>query len=209
MKVIKVKLTLTEDMLGTLPSEDIWSKYIRSKSNIPEGVDTSDEAEAIALMAEDPNLDTKGKTVFMRDPKTGKPCIMNYLIKGFFKNAAKTLKDCDGLKTTKLSSFKKKVDNFVFVEPRFIPIETPDGSDIELGECQRPLRASTMQGERVSIACSESVPKGCTLTIDITCLDKKTLDMVPEWLDYGRFNGLGQWHNSGKGTFTWELIETK
>ena len=33
--------------------------------------------------------------------------------------------------------------------------------------------------------------------------------MVPEWLDYGRFNGLGQWHNSGKGTFTWELIETK
>lgn len=108
MKTIRVKLTLTEDMLGTLPSEDIWSKYIRSKSNIPEGVDTSDEAEAMALMAEDPNLDTKGKTVFMRDPKTGKPCIMNYLIKGFFKKCSKNIKRLRRLKDNQIIIIQKE-----------------------------------------------------------------------------------------------------
>lgn len=27
-----------------------------------------------------------------------------------------------------------------------------------------------------------------------------------EWLDYGKLRGLGQWRNSGKGRFTYELL---
>lgn len=27
-----------------------------------------------------------------------------------------------------------------------------------------------------------------------------------EWLDYGRFKGMLQWRNSGKGKFEWEEI---
>jgi hypothetical protein len=32
-------------------------------------------------------------------------------------------------------------------------------------------------------------------------------NLVFEWLDYGKFNGLGCWHNSGKGRFSYEVIE--
>ena len=30
--------------------------------------------------------------------------------------------------------------------------------------------------------------------------------LVLEWLDYGKLRGLGQWRNSGKGRFTYELL---
>ena len=33
--------------------------------------------------------------------------------------------------------------------------------------------------------------------------------LVREWLDFGCFNGLGQWRNSGKGRFTWEELDKK
>lgn len=29
---------------------------------------------------------------------------------------------------------------------------------------------------------------------------------VEEWLDYGQFNGLGQWRSSGKGSFVWDEV---
>nr|DAT50795.1 MAG TPA: hypothetical protein [Caudoviricetes sp.] len=38
-------------------------------------------------------------------------------------------------------------------------------------ECQRPLRAQTAQGERVSLANSEEIPAGSTCEFEITCMD--------------------------------------
>ena len=75
-----------------------------------------------------------------------------------------------------------------------------------MDECQRPLRASTPQGERVSIAISESIAAGAQVEFTIQCFVEDDIDLVREWLDYGRFNGIGQWRNSGKGRFTWEEI---
>ena len=37
----------------------------------------------------------------------------------------------------------------------------------------------------------------------------KLVPYIANWLNYGKCNGLGQWRNSGKGRFTWELIEQK
>lgn len=31
--------------------------------------------------------------------------------------------------------------------------------------------------------------------------------LIEEWLDYGMFNGLGQWRSSGKGAFKWSYVE--
>ena len=62
------------------------------------------------------------------------------------------------------------------------------------------------QGERVSIAKSESVPAGSTAEFEIECLDPKLEDMVRECLDYGTKRGLGQWRNSGKGRYEWEEL---
>ena len=104
--------------------------------------------------------------------------------------------------SSKLKAYKKKIDNLVFVGPRMIDINMSG----EMTICERPLRASTAQGERVALTSSESIPAGSTLDVEITCLSDDMMNYVIEWLDYGKFNGLGQWHNSGKGRFTWTDI---
>jgi hypothetical protein len=38
-------------------------------------------------------------------------------------------------------------------------------------------------------------------------LDESKETVVREWLDYGKLRGLGQWRNSGKGRFSWEVLQ--
>ena len=76
-----------------------------------------------------------------------------------------------------------------------------------MGICQRPLRAQTMQGERVALASSETVPAGSSMTFEIKMLTDGHEKAVKEALDYGRFRGFGQWRNSGKGIFHYEILE--
>lgn len=59
---------------------------------------------------------------------------------------------------------------------------------------------------RVSLANSEQIPAGSTCEFEITCMDDAHEKAVLEWLDYGKLRGLGQWRNSGKGRFTYELL---
>ena len=63
-----------------------------------------------------------------------------------------------------------------------------------------------MQGERVALANSETVPAGTWFECDVLAFDDSLWDAIEEWLNYGKFNGLGQWRSSGKGTFIWEEI---
>jgi hypothetical protein len=78
-----------------------------------------------------------------------------------------------------------------------------------MNECQRPLRASTAQGERIALAHSETVPTGSWFDVEIKCLVDGYTKIVKEWLDYGELRGLGQWRNSGKGKFTYEILEER
>ena len=206
MKTIKVKLTTTEGMLGTSPfNEEIYRDFIGSKS--PDAATVEEEVAALGADA----VTEKGMTGFPRD-EDGKPFIYDYQIKGFFKDACSMLnrvggKDENGKKkklneSSKLTAFKKIIDGMLFVSPRQIPIDFT--GEVQL--CQRPLRAQTMQGERVALAISEEVPAGASLTFDITVLDESHLPAIREWLDYGALRGLGQWRNSGKGRFTWEEL---
>ena len=64
-----------------------------------------------------------------------------------------------------------------------------------------------MQGERVSLANSEEIPEGRTAEFSVLCLEKEHEAVVQEWLDYGILRGIGQWRNSGKGRFTYEIID--
>ena len=193
MKTYEIELELTEEMLGTLPNDqDIYRSYIASKA--PDASTIEDEIEAVGV----DDVVEKGITVFARD-KDGNPCIYDYLIKGFFKNACKAMRESTDSKSKDLKAYKTKIDNLVFVEPRMIPIQING----ELGICSRPLRASTAQGDRVAISSSESVSAGSKLSFKVTILDDSFEKFLMEWLDYGKFNGLGQWHNSGKGRFTY------
>lgn len=57
------------------------------------------------------------------------------------------------------------------------------------------------------IAKSETVPAGSTIEFEVECLDPKLEDMVRECLNYGRMRGIGQWRNSGKGTYLWDELD--
>ena len=194
-----------EPMLGTLPADpQIYATYIASKAP-----DAKTIEQEVADFGTD-EVYEKGITVFARDRKPdadpedkGEPFIYDYLIKGFFKNACGALRDCDDTVSKGLTSYKKKIDGEIFVFPRKIKLDT-HGEEMSI--CERPLRANTPQGERVAIASSESIPEGTTIDFEVMILNKKLLKAVIEWLDYGKYNGLGQWHNSGKGRFTYELL---
>lgn len=94
-------------------------------------------------------------------------------------------------------------DGLIFVSPRMIPICFSG----EMSECQRPLRAQTAQGERVSLANSEQIPAGSTCEFEVLCMDDSHEKAVLEWLNYGAMRGIGQWRNSGKGRFTYEILD--
>lgn len=196
-KDFKVRITLEEPILGTLPGDpEIYRNYIASKA--PDASTIEDEVAAIGV---DTVYDNK-VTVFPRD-KEGNVCLYDYLIRGFFKNAASALAKVKGTEASKVKAFKKKIDLAVFVYPRLIKIGVPE--DITI--CERPLRASTAQGERVAISASEQIPAGTQFDITIKLLIEDDYNLICELLDYGQFNGLGQWHNSGMGRFSWEFIE--
>lgn len=199
MKDMKVRLTFIEEVLGSAPTDkEIYATYIGSK-----GPNAMTLEEEIAALGEEEIIENS-MTVFPKD-KDGKPFMWDYQVKGFFKNAAKAYGYIGG--KVKLTAYKSKIDNLVFIRERKIPYVLPEGS--EIGNCQRPLRASTAQGERIALANSENIPAGTTVEFTIEVLVDELMEHVIRWLNYGRLNGLGQWHNSGKGRFTWEDITDK
>lgn len=203
METMRVRLTFIDDLLGTASSDpELHETYIASKAP-----DALSREEEIAALGVDEAV-AKGRTVFPRD-KDGDPVIWNYQIRGFFKSACQALRTIKGTKSSALKAYKKQIDLRIFVFPdakdrssRGIKINVNG----EIGDCQRPLRAQTMQGERVAIADSEMIPAGSSVEFDILMQDPNDREMIKEWLDYGSLNGLGQWRNSGKGAFVWEEI---
>lgn len=195
-KELKVKLTFTEEVLGLSPaSKEVYRDYIASKA--PDAPTVADEIEAVGV---DETADGK-MTVFPR--QDGKIGFWDYQIKGMFKDACGGLARVKTTESAKIKAYKKIIDKLIFIEERFIPLEF----DGETGVCERPLRASTAQGERVALAASETVPAGTTLEFTVLLLDEKLEPAVREWLDYGKLAGMGQWRSSGKGRYSWEEIK--
>ncbi len=196
MKKMRVRVTLTEEMLGTASNNpNIHSEFIASKAP-----DAQSRAEEIASIGAEAEME-KAMTVFPRNEK-GEPIVWDYQLKGFMKDACGMLRKIKDKESSKLKAYKKEIDGLIFIEERQIPIVLAG----DIGDCQRPLRAQTMQGERVTLANSETIPEGSILEFTVVCFDDKDMKLVCEWLDYGVWRGLGQWRNSGKGKFTWEKL---
>ena len=203
MKIIKVKITTTTETLGTNPADkDIFAEFIAS--NAPDAKSRKEEIEELGAQ----EYEDKSVTVHSKD-KDGNPFLWDYQLKGFFKSAAAAGSYQGGDK--KLTAYKKKIDLNVHIfaidddTDRKLMMHIPEGK--EMGWCVRPLRAQTMQGERVALAKSETVPEGTWFECQIHILDDSLEKYVRQWLDYGKYNGLLQWRNSGKGRFTWEEIK--
>ena len=196
----RVRITFTEPILGTLPSDpEVHSHYVASKA--PDAKSIREEIEALGV----DEVEERSITVFSH-MEDGTPCLWDYQLKGFMKDACGMLRRVPGTKSAKLTAYKKVIDGLIFTGPRKIPLWMPIDLDLSDTDCQRPLRASTPQGERIALAHSEEAPIGTYIEVTIKCLDDRLWPTVKEWLDYGALRGIGQWRNSGRGRFAWEEI---
>lgn len=197
MKTMHIKINFLEPILGTWPADpQVAEKYIASKA--PDAATITEEIAATSVE----EVTEKAMTIFPRN-EAGQPVLYDYQIKGFFKDACGMLARVKSTKSSKIKSYKKIIDGLIFTSPRMIPLDLRG----EIGNCQRPLRAQTAQGERVSLANSEELPAGTKAEFYVDLLDEAHEDLVLEWLEYGKLRGLGQWRNSGKGRFEFEVLE--
>ena len=201
---MKIRITLNEEVLGSSPNkEDIFREYVASKA--PDAAKIEDEVAALGV----DTVEEKGITVFPKD-KEGNPCIYDYQLRGFFKESFSALAKAGkagypgGKHCAAMKAFKKAVDQHLFVFPRMIPYQLNGG---DMGTCVRPLRTDGPTGSRVALAKSETVPAGSTIEFDVMMLVPDLKDCVIEALEYGQFHGLGQWRNSSKGIFSYEILD--
>ena len=196
------KLTGLTRILGAQAANPkVRTEFIASKAaSLKKGQEETDKLPE--------GFEEKGLTVFLRDE--GALCLSDYVIKGFLKEALGALKSQIGI-----AAHATKVDNYTLITPAYLrftkggePVTQPDFIK------ERPLRAMTMQGPRVSVSASECIEPGWELTFTITLLDNPaspksralTFEVIEEALDYGAFKGLGQWRNGQNGRFTWERV---
>lgn len=206
MNIFELSVVFIEPCLGTAPmNKELYTDYIATKRgtngdshNAP--LSQNELAEELETLPDD-----KGKTGFHR-LEDGTPMLYDYILKGFFKDACSMLRyDADSL-SKKLKAYKKLIDGTVFVTPRRIPLVMAG----EMSVLERPLRAQTMQGERVALAYSEMAPEGTSFVCQLRTLgDAIDEAQLREWLDYGALRGIGQWRNGGFGKITYQLSRCK
>lgn len=206
---MKVEMIFTEPLLGTLSgNKEIAEEFILAKH--PDGM-SKEELEALANL---PEAIEKSSTIFARDNDKN-PMLWDYQVKGFFKEACGAMIDMETMKVEELKKVKltqylhkRTIDRLVFVKPRQIVLQLPKKIDKnKLKFLERPLRGQTMRGERISLARSEMVPAKTKIEIEIICMNKKLIDFIERWLDYGALKGLGQWRNASYGRFDWRKLK--
>lgn len=197
MKEIKIRIELTEEMLGMSPADvEIYDNFIAS--NAPDAPSREEEIETMGVQA----VQEKGKTIFPK-MEDGRPFLWDYQIKGFFKDTVGMLRRVPGTACSKVKAYKKEIDGLLFITDRKVPIELSG----EIGSCQRPLRSDGPNGSIVALANSETVPVGSVFTFPLLMMRDDIWPWVEECLNYGKLRGMGQWRNSGKGRFTWTEVE--
>ena len=198
-KKLKVKVEFFEELLGTASADpDIHYNFIAK--NAPDAPSRKEEIEALGV----DEVADRGTTVFPR-LENGQPFLWDYQWKGYLKDAAGGLRTIKGTESSKVKAYKKLIDKLIYPQPRKVALNLPAGKAIDF--CERPLRASTAQGERVALASSEACPAGTTAEFEILVLDEGLVPFVKELLEFGELRGHGQWRNSGKGRFTCEIEE--
>lgn len=175
---------------------NVRSEFIAKKAATQEKGD-----EETAKLPEE--LEKENLSVFLRDD--GALCLSDYVIKGFLKEAMSAMKlECGVLAAT------SKIDNFILVTPAYLRF-TRGGEEIKKPDfvLERPLRAMTMQGPRVTVSASEAINPGWELEFELTLLENAgtakskalTFDVIDKALEYGWMKGLGQWRNGQNGRF--------
>lgn len=162
-------------------------------------------------------LDLKGTTVFFWDKETNKPVLGDHMISGFLKAAAeaigRTLPTKKGEMLHSISYTQSIINQHFRCDDPFLPInkDVVRKEDGQSWFFQRPLRAMTAQGPRVTLAKSEVVEKGAVIEFTFFVLQDSPLTekILRTLFSYGQMVGLGQWRNGGHGLFKYELDRLK
>ncbi len=232
---VKVTIKLTNSLLGTIPkSRAVFSNFIANKfqeameHDLKKAQKTGEKvlfadgkeytAEELEKRIEEEkasvqDIAERGWTGFLTDADG--PFILPHMIRGFLDSAASAMKEYGQIKQL-ASKVKKgvfvvtskirlpKVDKTMEIDPGEFPqiIQTEYGP-----ACERALRAATAQGPRVTVTKSDVVLAGAKLEFELHILrnTQMTPAIVRELLNYGRYQGLGQWRSGGWGSF--EVIE--
>lgn len=200
---LRIRCTLLTELLGTLPgNSNIYSEFIQTRC--PANV----EDVPVNL---DPNEEIEKKTTYFRRTKTGELCLADYMIKGHLKAMGeairKRIRKESGAPTAATKSgweaWVGNADLNIHVFPRLIGlgVHEPDGI------VERPLRAQTMQGPRVSLARSEMINADRSFEFEIHVRGGIKREQILEALNEGKYTGYGQWRNAGYGRFIFEVLE--
>lgn len=155
----------------------------------------------------------KGVTLFFWNKDKKLPMIGSHMIYGFLKAASEAIgrtmdrKNATALQST--SYTQSLINQHVKIEGKFITFDR-DIQRSKSGDAyfyQRPLRAMTAQGPRVSLAKSEVVPSGAKLefTLKVMSGSAITEDVLDTLFNYGEWVGLGQWRSAGNGQFSFTM----
>lgn len=195
----RVRFTFTAPVLGSSPSnKELHSEYIASKAP-----DAPSMEEEVAMIGAD-EVEAKQMTVFPRfkdEYGIERICVLDYQIKGMFKDYIGGLRRVKGTISSKVTAYKKVVDKNIFIKERKIPFFNIDNIDSN----QRALRGNAGGQEIVALANSEQLEEGCS--IEFTIVYSKDLeDLIVECLNYGIYAGFLQWRNGGYGKYIWEEL---
>lgn len=188
---------LTEPILGTIPKDrNVFENFIQDQAKTEmEKQRASEDADRVPE-----EVEQRGWTGFYTD-EFERPILMDYQFKGFMKHAANVLKE-----SLKIKNLRSHVGTSVMVNPRYIVLaEKPD--DV----LERPLRAMTQQGPRVTLVRSDMINPGREYGLEIKYLEasKITEKALREILTYGEDEGLLQWRGGGYGRFKVISFEEK
>ena len=228
MTKLKVKITLDEPALGmTNANSDSYSKYMEYKrtkltaKQIAAGVEIGQEDELNAIKTAESNVSSidveearlayQEKRLLVFPRYEGRPIWFNFHMSGALKGLFKILlKNGEGIwQASKakadvglsLYTANGKVDDFVFIKTRRIPIIIPEGAEIDF--YGRRIEAMTPQGPRVTWGVSERVPAGSSWEF-LMVVNDKLVPYVKEALAFTMCSGFG----GNRGTHLWGLTRT-
>lgn len=187
-KRYRVTLELTEPLLGTVPkNREVYAAFVQSKA--PEGVDTSDEPATVQ------EIEERGWTGFHQNGEG--LFLFDYQVKGMMKELSRIAYPKDN--AAALKAVTSKIQQFVYVKPRRILLGATAPSRV----IERPLRAQTMQGPRVTVIRSDAIEAGHQIEFTIEILPGPiTAAHIEHVLAHGEYVGLGQWRTGSYGRFT-------
>lgn len=204
---INIHIEFTEPLLATASgNKDIQEEFIASRA--PDVEKTAEELEALPAVPIDQQVE-KASTVFHRDEKG--LFLFDYHWRGHIKESLGLMCELGEFKKLSKWTFKRAVDLTIYVRPRRVYLMR-DGKNIMQpeGSLQRPLRATTMQGDRVALARSELVNPGATCDLEIHLLasgnsksawSEITREKIIQAFTLGQEKGHGQWRGGGYGRY--------